>query len=69
MLKPTPQQKQAFENLARQYPELGEYLSAWRQDELEKLPFGVAANLDVMRGRVQSLTEVQEAIFGRSKTP
>ena len=64
-----PAFKQSFETLARQYPELGEFLSQWRQEELEKLPYGTAANLDVLRGRVQSLTELQQALFGRGETP
>jgi hypothetical protein len=61
--------KQSFETLARQYPELGEFLRVWRQEELEKLPYGTAANLDVLRGRVQTLTELQQALFGRDETP
>ena len=58
-----------MENLARQFPEFGDFLSAWRQKELEQLPYAVAANLDVTRGRVQSLTELQKAIFGHRETP
>jgi len=61
--------KQSFESLARQYPELGEYLRKWRQAELEKLPFATQPNLDVLRGRVQSLTEIREVLFGRGDTP
>ena len=69
MKKIPAQFKQSFETLARQFPELREFLSAWRQEELEKLPYGTAANLDVLRGRVQSLTELQQALFGRGETP
>jgi hypothetical protein len=69
MKQVSPQLKQSFEALARQYPELGEYLREWRQAELETLPYGVAANLDVVRGRVQTLTELRQAIFGRGETP
>jgi hypothetical protein len=65
----SPAQKQSFEALARQYPELGEFLSAWRQEELEKLPYGTASNLDVLRGRVQTLTELQKGLFGRMENP
>jgi hypothetical protein len=69
-MKPfTPAQRQSFEALARQFPELGEYLSVWRQEELEKLPFGEGHSLDVMRGRVQALTEIQKGLFGRRDTP
>jgi hypothetical protein len=69
MRKFSPAQKQAFDNLARQYPELNEYLSSWRQQELEALPYGVGNNLDVLRGRVQTLTELQQCLFGRNETP
>lgn len=69
MRKQTPEQKQSFDNLARQYPEFGAYLAAWRQEELEKLPYGVGVNLDVLRGRVQTLTELQQGLFGRGETP
>lgn len=69
MMKFSPQQKQSFDNLARQFPEFGEYLAAWRQKELEALPYGIGNNLDVLRGRVQSLTELQQGLFGRNETP
>lgn len=69
MRKFSSEQKQSFENLARQYPEFGEYLAAWRQQELESLPYGVGNNLDVLRGRVQTLTELQQCLFGRNETP
>ena len=69
MRKFTPDQKQSFENLARQYPELGVYLSAWRQQELDALPYAATETLAVLRGRVQSLTELQQGLFGRNETP
>jgi len=59
------QQKQNFGALARQFPEFLAYLGEWRQDELEKLPYAVAANLDVTRGRVQILTELRQALEDR----
>ena len=64
-----PPYKQSFETLARQYPELGDFLRQWRQEELEKIPYGVGTNLDVLRGRVQTLTELQQGLFGRNETP
>lgn len=69
-MKPfTPQQRQAFEGLRRQFPELGEFLTAWRQDELEKFPYVIGENMDVLRGRVQALTEIKQGLFGRNETP
>jgi hypothetical protein len=68
-MKLSPEQQNTFGNLARQFPEFGEFLSAWRQKELEQLPYAAAANLDVTRGRVQSLTELQKAIYGHRDTP
>ena len=64
-----PAHKQSFEALARQYPELGEFLSAWRQEELEKLVMATKDTSDVLRGRVQALTEIQKGLFGRIETP
>lgn len=46
------------QTIARQYPEFVELLNRLRTDELEVLPFATN-NLDVMRGRVQALTEMQ----------
>jgi hypothetical protein len=46
------------QNITRQFPAFVEILNRWRSDELENLPFAVN-NLDVMRGRVQALTEMK----------
>jgi hypothetical protein len=46
------------QNVARQFPEFVEILNRWRSSELDTLPYA-ANNLDVMRGRVQTLTEMQ----------
>ena len=47
-----------FQSVARQYPEFVEVLNRWREEELEVLPFATT-QLDVLRGRVQALTELQ----------
>lgn len=53
-----------FQNVARQYPDFVAVLSRLRQEELESIPFAVN-QLDVMRGRVQSLTELQALLSPR----
>jgi hypothetical protein len=68
-MKLSPEQVTTFGNMTRQFPEFGVFLASWRQKELESLPYGTAANLDVVRGRVQSLTELQKALFGHRETP
>jgi len=51
--------------MARQFPEFAEFLDAWRQEELEAIPYG-KDSLDVKRGRVQTLTELQRHLSLRS---
>jgi len=51
--------------LSRQYPEFVALVARWRTAELEALPYG-RDQLDVMRGRVQTLTEMQ-GMFTSSK--
>jgi len=65
----TKDQKQSFETLARQFPEFGRFLADWRQHELESLVFAAPGTMDVIRGRVQALTELQKGIFSRGDTP
>lgn len=61
----SPVRKKLFENISRQFPEFGEFLAEWRQEELEKLPYAADTNMDVLRGRVQTLTELRQGLFGR----
>lgn len=64
-MRATAEQLHGFKNMARQYLEFSEYLNAWRSEELEKLPFANNENLDVLRGRVQALTEMQRLLDTR----
>lgn len=52
------------ENVARQFPAFVEILNRWRSEELERLPYATN-QMDVMRGRVQSLTELQAFLLPR----
>ena len=56
-------------DVGRQYPRFVEILSRWRTEELERLPYTNKDNVDVMRGRVQALTEMQRAILGHVEYP
>ena len=69
MKRISPEVRKAFKEIEHHYPAFCKYLAEWRQEELEKLPSGVAISLDVMRGRVQTLTELQKAISDCGKTP
>lgn len=57
-MKPSADQLNALRQMARHNPQVVEFLNEWRQAELESLPFATN-NLDVCRGRVQTLTELQ----------
>lgn len=64
-MKPlTPEQKTNFQSMIRQYPEFGEYVKAWRTEELENLLFTHAEKVGVQQGRTQALTELQRKILG-----
>lgn len=65
MLKPTDEQLKNFSILARQYPEFVEFLTDWRDKELNALPYSKNENLDVLRGRIQALTELQRFLESR----
>ena len=54
-----------FQNVTRQFPQLLEILNRWREEELEKIPYATETNLDVMRGRVQALTEMKRHLEPR----
>ena len=56
---------QMLEQIRRQFPELAVYLRARESKELAELPYAVGPNLGVKQGRVQSLTELRQDMFGR----
>lgn len=57
MIRPEPKIIKATAAAVRQYPELLEYLHAWRMHELENLPNAVN-NSAVSQGRCQVLGEL-----------
>ena len=65
MKKPTAEQLTALFVMGRQNSVATEYLTAWRNEELEQLPFA-SNSVDVQRGRVQVLTEIQKLLGLRS---
>ena len=65
MIKMSPEEREVAFNVGRQYPRFVEFLSNWRTSELERLPYGSSENMDVLRGRIQSLNELHKAILGR----
>jgi len=60
VLRPNPEQLKQIQMLARQFPNFVEFLSAWRMEELESLAGTSGTNVDVMRGRIQTLTELRQ---------
>ena len=58
-MAPTSDQLKMLQELARHYPQFGEFVAMWRTEELEQIPNAQKEALDVMRGRVQTLTTLQ----------
>lgn len=58
-MKPTHDQSSSFSSMVRHHPEFAEFIESWRREELEAIPFAVGVSLDVLRGRVQALNELQ----------
>ena len=62
-MRVTQDQSKDFKNVARQFPVFTEFLNAWRTEELERIPYAKdPQSLDVLRGRVQALTEMQRLL-------
>ena len=57
MIRPDERTVKAFALAVRQFPEILEYLAAWRMHELEQLPSAVN-NAALMQGRCQVLGEL-----------
>ena len=49
-------------DVGRQFPRFVALLSAWRQGELENIVVASRDSTDVLRGRVQTLTEMQRLV-------
>jgi hypothetical protein len=61
MIRPDPKVVKAFAITSRQYPEILEYLEAWRMRELEQLPSAIN-NAALMQGRCQVLNELYKLV-------
>jgi hypothetical protein len=57
MIRPDEKTVKAFALAVRQFPEVLEYLAAWRLHELEQLPNAIN-NAALMQGRCQVLGEI-----------
>jgi hypothetical protein len=57
MIRPDERTVKAFALAVRQFPEILEYLAAWRTHELEQLPNAIN-NAALMQGRCQVLGEL-----------
>jgi hypothetical protein len=57
MIRPDEKTVKAFALAVRQFPEVLEYLAAWRLHELEQLPNAIN-NAALMQGRCQVLGEL-----------
>ena len=58
MIRPDEKTVKAFAIAVRQFPEILEFIAAWRMHELEQLP-NVAPNIvNTAQGRCQVLTEL-----------
>lgn len=61
MIRPDPKVIKAFAIASRQFPEILEYLTAWRMHELEQLPNAIN-NAALMQGRCQVLGELYKLV-------
>ena len=57
MIRPEPRVVKAVAQMVRQYPEILEFIQAWRMHELENLPSAVN-HAAVSQGRCQVLGEL-----------
>jgi len=57
MIRPDEKTVKAFAIAVRQFPEILEFIAAWRMHELEQLPSAVN-NAALMQGRCQVLGEL-----------
>lgn len=57
MIRPDERTVKAFAIAVRQFPEILEFLAAWRMHELEQLPNAIN-NAALMQGRCQVLGEI-----------
>jgi len=57
MIRPEPRVVKAVAQMVRQYPEILEFIQAWRMHELENLPSAVN-HAAVSQGRCQVLGEI-----------
>jgi len=61
MIRPDPKQIKAIAMIAKQFPDLLEYLEMWRLHELETLP-SVTNNVALQQGRCQVLGEIVKLV-------
>lgn len=61
MIRPDPNVVKAFAIVVRQYPEVAEFIAAWRMHELEQLPSALN-NAALMQGRCQVLGELYKLV-------
>ena len=64
MIKLSTGQLHALQTISRQFPEFVELLEDWKAQELNALPYATN-NLDVIRGRVQTLVELTRELKPR----
>lgn len=64
-MKPNPDQLQALHVMARHNPAVAEFVELWRQAELEQLAIVPKKHSDLVRGRVQLLTELRQYLSPR----
>lgn len=61
MIRPNPEVVVTMAQVARQYPDLLDWLGEWRQHELNALP-NVVNNVAQAQGRCQVLRELHELL-------
>lgn len=61
MIRPTPEVVRALAVVAKQYPDVTEFLDNWKKHELEALPYALQ-NQALAQGRCQVLSELVKLV-------
>jgi hypothetical protein len=62
VIKPSPEVVTALAALSRSHPILVTWLSEWRSQELDRLPFVAPGAVAIAQGRCQVLTEMHKLL-------
>jgi hypothetical protein len=62
VIRPTPELLQQWASISRSHPAILEWITEWRQRELDQLPYVGADASHLAQGRCQVLTEIYKLV-------